>query len=521
MLFKKKHFDTVHHLRPVNLFTWGMLLLAFLGYLFIGYWLSRENFLQYLSCYLLLFAIYLQLLKRNVKTGQDIPGFKTVEGLSAESASLLINRKSDLSILILAGIVFRLLFLFSVPTLSDDYFRFAWDGTMWTNGENPYTIIPAAYMQESGKQINYLVDLYHGMNSPEYYTVYPPISQFIFGLAAQLFPENLLGTVIIIRVLCLASEIATIYLLQKILLHFSLPKRNVLLYALNPLVITELSGNLHLEAIMIFFLVIAIYLLIRSTHHIKQLEEPFSFFSPKQPSIIALENSKKLQEPESPVVKRLLFFSALSFSAAVATKLIPLILLPFLIKRLKWKHSLLYFLVTGIAFIVLFIPFLNQQLLVQWGSSIQLYFQHFEFNASIYYLIRCIGFQTVRYDIIRLAGPLMAMITFISIIFLVEREKNISWKHFFEALQWSLTLYLLLSTTVHPWYITTLVLCSVITGYKYPIVWSLFIALTYSTYQTVPYEEKLWLVALEYIVVAGMLIFELKERSKQPQLKIR
>ncbi|HUM47129.1 MAG TPA: hypothetical protein PLD84_09380 [Chitinophagales bacterium] len=521
MLFKKRTFETVHHLLPVNLFTWCLLLLTVLGYIFIGYWLSRENFLQYLACYLLLFAVYFQLLKRNVRTGQDIPIFKNLEGISAESTGLLLNRKSDLSILIIAGIVFRFLFLLCMPALSDDYFRFAWDGTMWTSGENPYTIIPAVYLQECDKHVNYLIDLYNGMNSPKYYTVYPPISQFIFGISAQLFPENLLGTVIMNRLFCIAAEMGTILLLQKILVHFNLPKRNVLLYALNPLVIIELSGNLHLEAVMIFFLALAIYLLIKSMHHIKTIEEPFSFFSPKQPSVIVLGQPVKPGELEPPVAKRLLLYSALSFGAAIATKLIPLLFLPFLIKRLKWKQSLLYFFITGISFIVLFIPFINQQLLIQWGSSIQLYFQHFEFNASLYYLTRWIGFETVQHDIIRLAGPLMALITFISIIYLAEREKNISWKHFFEAMQWSLTIYLLLATTVHPWYITTLVLCSVITGYKYPIVWSLLIALTYATYQTIPYQENLWLVALEYILVVGVLIYELNSRFHKRQLQFR
>lgn len=512
---QKRRFETVHHLLPVNLFTWCMLLLSVLGYLFIGYWLSRENFLQYLACYLLLFAVYFQLLKRNVRTGQDIPGYKNLEGLSAESTSLLLNRKSDLGILIIAGIVFRFLFLLSMPALSDDYFRFGWDGTMWNTGENPYTILPVAFIQECDKHVNYLVDLYNGMNSPKYYTIYPPISQFIFGLAAGLFPENLWGTVVTIRISCLASEIGTIYLLQKILAHFNLPKRNILLYALNPLVIIELSGNLHLEAVMIFFLLLAIYLLILSTHHIKPVEESFSFFSPKQPSIIALDKSGKIQKTETPVVKRMLFYSALSFSAAVAVKLIPLLFLPFLIKRLKWKHSLLYFFITALVFVVLFIPFINQQLLIQWGSSILLYFQHFEFNASIYYIIRWIGFETVHHDIVRQAGPWLAAITFVFILFLAGKEKDTSWKKLFEAMQWTLTIYLLLATTVHPWYITTLVLCSVFTGYKYPLVWSLFIALSYAAYQTVPYQEQLWLVAVEYVTVAGVLIFEIKNRSNK------
>ncbi|MEP7128256.1 MAG: hypothetical protein ABI729_05285 [Chitinophagales bacterium] len=518
MQFRKSQFEPVRHLLPLNAFTWSMLLLSLCCYLFIGYGLSREQFTLYFSCYLLLFVACLQLLKRNEQSQHDQPGFKNTEGLSAESTGLLLNRKSDLHMLLAAAIVFRLVFLFSIPALSDDYFRFAWDGFMWTHGENPYTIIPAAYLHESGPQPHYLMELFNSMNSPKYYTVYPPVCQFIFGISAQLFPSDLLGAVIMMRIFCIAAEIGTIILLLKILTHFNLPRRNVLLYALNPLVIMEGSSSLHFEVIMIFFLLLAIYLLIQASHHIKPVEEPFSFFSPKQTSQATKEQSKNSAHQPSPAASRKLIYSALSFSAAISVKLIPLLFLPFLIRRLKWKNSLLYFFVTGSFFILLLLPFLNQQLLTQWGSSLQLYFQHFEFNASIYYVVRWMGFQFVHYDIVRQAGPLLAIITFISVLFLAVKEKETSWKYFFHTIQWSLTIYLLLATTVHPWYIVTLVMCSVITGYKYPLVWSLFIALSYATYQTIPYQENLALVAIEYTAVIGVLIFELKMFRKKKQL---
>ena len=81
-------------------------------------------------------------------------------------------------------------------------------------------------------------------------------------------------------------------------------------------------------------------------------------------------------------------------------------------------------------------------------------------------------------------------------------------------MQWALTIYLMLSTTVHPWYITTLVMLSVITGYRYPVIWSLLIAFTYAAYQTTPYQEQLWLVALEYGAVITVLLFEIYNRRK-------
>jgi hypothetical protein len=122
--------------------------------------------------------------------------------------------------------------------------------------------------------------------------------------------------------------------------------------------------------------------------------------------------------------------------------------------------------------------------------------------------------------VIQTAGPWLASITFLFIMFLSWLEKTLTWKQFFLTMQWAITIYLLLATTVHPWYLTTLVMLSPITGYWYPVVWSLFIALTYAAYQTTPYQEQLWLVTLEYTAVVAVLFFEIYTRTKTHQHRL-
>lgn len=487
--------------------TWLILAFSLLGYIFIGYALSRPDFLLFISVYLLLFAGYIHLLKRTAFLGPERSDFQNLEGLSAESATIFLRRTSDLKILIAAGILFRLAFLFSIPALSDDYFRFVWDGAMWTSGNNPYTIIPSFQLLFSDEHNAYLMKLYAGMNSPDYFTVYPPVCQFIFGLASELFPGNLSGAVITIRIFCIAADIGTIYLLQKILFQLNLPKRNVLLYALNPLVIIELSGNIHPEAVMIFFLLMAVYLLLKFFPTV--IPDP-GHYRAERSGIHPLLQASPQEESGTFVKKRNMKFilSAISFALAIASKLIPLIFLPLLIKRLKWRPSIQYFLVIGGAVVMLFLPFINKELITQMGTSINLYFQKFEFNAGIYYLIRWLGYEANGFDIIQKAGPSLAVLAFLLIVFLAAAEKDRSWRKFFLSMQWTLTIYFLLATTVHPWYITTLVMIAVVTGYQYPIVWSLFIALSYSTYQSAPYQENLWFVAFEYLMVLSVMFFE-------------
>jgi alpha-1,6-mannosyltransferase len=73
----------------------------------------------------------------------------------------------------------------------------------------------------------------------------------------------------------------------------------------------------------------------------------------------------------------------------------------------------------------------------------------------------------------------------------------------------SLTVYLFLSTTIHPWYITTLVALTAMSHFRYAAVWSGLSLMSYAAYRTSSYTENLWLVALEYSMVSLWLLAEL------------
>ena len=76
------------------------------------------------------------------------------------------------------------------------------------------------------------------------------------------------------------------------------------------------------------------------------------------------------------------------------------------------------------------------------------------------------------------------------------------------AMLFSVSVYFLLSTTVHPWYVATPLLLSVFTRYRFAIVWSLLVMLSYSAYGE-EFNENLSLVAVEYLVVIGMAVYEI------------
>ncbi|MGY8916284.1 MAG: mannosyltransferase, partial [Flavobacteriales bacterium] len=89
----------------------------------------------------------------------------------------------------------------------------------------------------------------------------------------------------------------------------------------------------------------------------------------------------------------------------------------------------------------------------------------------------------------------------------LRNNKNIS--SLFTSMLWILSCYYFLVTTVHPWYIIFLVILAIFTEFRYPLVWSLTVILSYWAYSNALFQENLLILSIEYILVYGFLIYEL------------
>ena len=389
---------------------------------------------------------------------------------------VLIVKYCDLSfnLLFVAGVVTRLVLFFSLPGLSDDFYRFIWDGTLLKNGFNPYAYLPRDVLALNIPGLDQ--NLFSRLNSPNYYTVYPPLNQLIFYISAIIGgPESLLTSVNVIRFLILFAELGTLTVLTRIIKNQSIGNSKVLpfWYFLNPLVILEFTGNLHFEALVIFFIVLALY-----------------YFS-----------------------QRKWLGQGIGLGLAIATKLIPLILLPFAFFR-QWSGKGLWVrLLAGAISVVFFIPLYSSALIAGMTTSIGLYFQNFEFNASIYFLIRALGFMLRGFNMIQTIGPWLAITTFILVM---AWSLYASWKGKNIAVSWLFVLgiYWLLSTTIHPWYIISMIPLGILAGYYFPIVWSFTIFITYIGYAETDYHISQGWIALEYLLVLAFFIYEWLEKKK-------
>src|SRR5690606_22107306 len=98
---------------------------------------------------------------------------------------------------------------------------------------------------------------------------------------------------------------------------------------------------------------------------------------------------------------------------------------------------------------ILFLQFLDIEAFMRIFGSIELYFNKFEFNASIYYIIRSIGYYILQYNIIQTAGMVLSIITFLSIVILSLKVKRNNYEDLMKYMLFSLLIYYSLSTTVH------------------------------------------------------------------------
>jgi hypothetical protein len=354
--------------------------------------------------------------------------------------------------------------IFCFPNLSDDIYRFFWDGILMQNGISPYAHLPSQLIDENFLLEN-LKQVFPLLNSPDYYSIYPPINQVFFYLFA--FIKDIIGFAIGLKILYAVCHFLAWYGWDK----FISKDEFYLLYFANPLVIIEGIGNLHAEIVMIAFL-IATYISIEKY----------------KPSL-----------------------AGLTLALAVSVKLLPLMLLPYLFLKYKKNHQLKPFLISFmLTCFVCFVPLVWSLDIENLIKSVDLYFRKFEFNASLYYIERWLGFRLSGYNQINLIGPLNGLVTMIIILYFSYKNSNSDENNFLKMGYISFMVYLLLATTVHPWYIMTPLFFSLQIRYWHVVVWSFVSILSYANYYGAQYEVKYWMIALEYVVLFGWMIYELR-----------
>ncbi|MFZ0701935.1 MAG: hypothetical protein WAM80_08845, partial [Candidatus Acidiferrales bacterium] len=162
-------------------------------------------------------------------------------------------KRATLWIVLAGALLFRLTLLPLTPTLSDDPYRYHWDGQIQLAGQNPYIVSPDSLALGSR-----VTPTGYPLPAHDMPNVYPPLAELLFRAAARYLP----GT-IAFKLPFFVADLLAVLLLAACLRRSPQREFRLAIYAWNPLVIVEFAGTGHSDALAIAALLAAV-LIIRS-----------------------------------------------------------------------------------------------------------------------------------------------------------------------------------------------------------------------------------------------------------------
>lgn len=233
------------------------------------------------------------------------------------------------------AIAARLLVLPSAPSLSEDVYRYLWDGRLVSEGVNPYPRAP-----DDPALARFHDDLRGRLNHAEVPTIYPPAAQLLFGAVARVEPSPLAW-----KLAMLSLEVPLWIALGSLLRRRGVPAERILIFAWNPLVIIESYAGGHVDLVVAAFLTLTLAL--------AEARRPLS--------------------------------AGCSFALAALTKYTALLLAPFFLRRREFKLLA----AAAAAAALLFLPFAEAGRSLWTGLAV--YLTHWEYNGALYPLARAVA----------------------------------------------------------------------------------------------------------------------------------
>jgi alpha-1,6-mannosyltransferase len=215
------------------------------------------------------------------------------------------SHSTSLIVLVFA-VLFRLSLLFAPPYLSDDIYRYIWDGRVQAAGINPYRYAP------SDPALEHLRDdkIYPRINHNYAPTMYPPAAEAVWFVTTRVSES-----VTWMKITMIVLEGIAIGALMQLLALTGLPRQRILLYSWHPLTVWEFAGSGHLDAIAIAFISLALLARYRKTEAT----------------------------------------AGLTLACAALVKMFPAVLLPALYTRRDWKMPVVF----ALTIVLAYLPYLG------------------------------------------------------------------------------------------------------------------------------------------------------------------
>ena len=363
--------------------------------------------------------------------------------------------------LITLAISLRVLLFLAPVTWTDDHFRYLWDGTCSVEGISPFASKPDELLAADPEV--FTPEAYAQLNSPHFYSVYPPVVQTTFWAAAAVGQGDILHATWAMRAIVVLADLLALLALAALLKERKNAMHLLALYALNPLVLMEFTVNLHTEALALPACLWALVLLRRER----------------------------------------LFSAAALLALAASVKLWPILFLAWLPVKYGLKKSIAPIAFAVAVFTVTWVPFWTPDLVPHFLSSLKLYANYLELNGPLFEsLRRVLGDAAVK------GTGLLPALMLLAIGVLTAWawwRKQISFASF---MLWVSAIFMFCGQVVHPWYVLPLVAFGLASNWYWPVAWTLLIMPTYLTYGHEPFEQPYWWIPVEYGLLTALMVWE-------------
>lgn len=346
------------------------------------------------------------------------------------------------------------IWLSSPPTLSDDLYRYIWEGRLWLEGLNPYAVAP-----DDPSLVSLRNGVWASINNKPLGSIYPPLSQLLFAIAAWLG-----GSVLAVQLLALSGLAFTVGWIARL----TGDSRIALAVGLNPLLSAESALNGHFDIIVGAALLTAGWAL--SQHRFAK--------------------------------------ASIAVCVAVGLKAVGLVALPLL-----WRRSRALLAATFVSALLL-VPLVAYRAPGDAASGTSQFATRWQGNESIFALVDWSSRSLFPASVAGLVPRVVVAMILVAIVAAVIK-RSVPALQAVRILVWSV---LLLSPQVHPWYLGWLLPLDLAAGGRAALVWTGVVLCAYAPLDAWVahgvWEMPTWLQMLEYSVVALALFFDFRRDSK-------
>ncbi len=328
----------------------------------------------------------------------------------------LENERAAQTIAVAAPFLLGGAFLLAPPVLSDDLYRYLWEGRVWLEGFNPYRVAP-----DDPGLVHLRDDLWARINNKPLASIYPPLSQLLFAAVARFG-----GTVWTVKLLALLAHGFSVAVMVR-----CCPRPDAgLALGLNPLLLSEGALNGHLDILTGTALLLAARALGR--HQVVR--------------------------------------AAFATCVAVGLKLVGIVMLPLFVRRPKLLMA------TVLASGALAAPLVLARGPLDPVSGAGQFAARWQGNDSFFALVHGSSAQLFSDELAGLVARVWVVVILLALSALVV-GRRLTPASGARVLVWSV---LLLSPQVHPWYLAWLLPLEIAAGGVAGLVWSATVLSAYA-----------------------------------------